>query len=195
MTELPSRDALRKESSCDSAAVAAASPDASAEKSRADTRGDTTKREEEGSLDAVTPRRRVAAASLDISPAARRRKSGRNQEWRRSASGPGSTRTGRRWVTSLTCAIIWASYLLGLISKWALRIIKANGLYELEGVVSRMTAYSLRVAFPTNSRTRREKNQFHLSPSLVWELGGRRERGGRLTAPDRRSARYDAAPG
>jgi len=74
MTELPSRDALRKVSSCDSAAVAAASPDASAEKGRADTCGDTTKREEVGSLDAVTPRRRAAAASLDISPAARRKR-------------------------------------------------------------------------------------------------------------------------
>lgn len=73
MTELPSRDALKKESSCDSAAVAAASPDASAEKSRADTGADTAKRDEEVSLDAVTTQRRAAAASLDISPAAVRR--------------------------------------------------------------------------------------------------------------------------
>ena len=48
---LPSRDALRKESPCDSAAaaVSAASPDASVEKGWADTGEDTIKREEEGS--------------------------------------------------------------------------------------------------------------------------------------------------
>ena len=48
---LPSRDALRKESPCDSAAaaVSAASPDASVEKSWADTCEDMIKREEEGS--------------------------------------------------------------------------------------------------------------------------------------------------
>lgn len=93
MTELPSRDALKKESSCDSAAVAAASPDASAEKSRADTGADTAKRDEVVSLDAVTTRRRAAAASLDISPAAVRRNGRwRNQEWRRPRdSGRGST--------------------------------------------------------------------------------------------------------
>lgn len=53
----------------------------------------------------------------------------RNQEWRRPRTRPlGEARKGRKWVPSLICAIIWASYLLGLISKWALRIIRANGL-------------------------------------------------------------------
>jgi len=48
---LPSRDALRKESPCDSAAaaVSASSPDASVKKSWADTCEDMIKREEEGS--------------------------------------------------------------------------------------------------------------------------------------------------
>lgn len=121
MHELPSWDPLRKEASCESAAGAAASPDASAEKSREDAGADTDKREDEGSLDdAVTPRRRAAAASLDISPAAQRRMREESQEWRR------PRRTGRKWVLFLICAVIWASYLLGRISKWAFRIIRAN---------------------------------------------------------------------
>lgn len=74
MTELPSLDALRKGSFCESAPGAAASLDASADKNRADPGAEAANREEERSLDAATPRRRAAAASLDMSPAARRRK-------------------------------------------------------------------------------------------------------------------------
>lgn len=46
MNELPSLDDLRKESSCESAAVAVVSPDASAEKSRTDAGMEEVKREE-----------------------------------------------------------------------------------------------------------------------------------------------------
>lgn len=57
-----------------------------------------------------------------------------------SASGLGSgehwpVANGSRPFSFVIYAIIWASNLLGLVPKWALRIIRVNGLYELEGVV------------------------------------------------------------
>jgi hypothetical protein len=99
--------------------VAAASPDASAEKSRADTSGDTAKREEEGSLDTVTPRRRAAAASLDIYLRRRGGGRGRNQEWRwlRDSGENERVADGSLFLIcakSYGLAACWALYLNGL---------------------------------------------------------------------------------
>jgi hypothetical protein len=110
IAEIPSLDDLKRGSFCESAAEAAASPDASAEKSRADAGAEAVKRKEEGSLDAATPRRRTAAASLDMSPAARRRK--------REESGMAEARNDGSQVGSLRDLCSRMGYFWAVI-KWA----------------------------------------------------------------------------
>lgn len=74
MRELPSPD---DESSCDPATA----PDASVERRREDAGGNATEVEYKRPPEAVRAPRRAAAASLDISPATRRRRSGGVGRW------------------------------------------------------------------------------------------------------------------
>ena len=98
------------------------------------------------------------------------------------ASGLGGERTGRRWVPfSYLCKIIWASCLLGLISKWALRISELMGFMSWEACSSSL--FDLRIAFPhelTKAKTEESVPSLCLS---LGKLGGRRGRGGACRHP------------